>query len=160
MITATRGEQRICATFIGFPAANVRSCGQGITTIAELAAATDDARPDAIGVDTFGWLREQAQVQGGGDDWLIISPQSATAGVFGTPKPHPDDMYFDLEGDPFAAIPTLDYLWAYCDVDGTYHHRWAHSPTRSERHFYGSSTLREREKRGGIGRSTTTTPTK
>lgn len=122
----------------------------GITTIAELAAATDDARPDAIGVDTFGWLREQAQVQGGGDDWLIISPQSATAGVFGTPKPHPDDMYFDLEGDPFAAIPTLDYLWAYCDVDGTYHHRWAHSPDEEREAFlWFLNVLREREKRGG-----------
>ena len=122
----------------------------GIVGIEALAAADDNARPDGIGTETFTWLREQAQVQSGTADWQTISPQPAAAGVFGTPEPHPLDMYFDLEGDPFAATPTLDYLWAYCDVDGSYHYQWAHSPEAEREAFlWFLDRLHEREKQGG-----------
>ncbi|MFA7267132.1 MAG: TM0106 family RecB-like putative nuclease, partial [Candidatus Nanopelagicales bacterium] len=124
--------------------------GDGIDDIAALAASVDDARPDGIGVETFAWLREQAQVQIGDAAWSTISPQPGAAGIFGTPAAHPLDMYFDLEGDPFAATPTLDYLWAYCDVDGSYHYQWAHTPDEEREAFlWFLARLHEREQQGG-----------
>lgn len=122
----------------------------GIADVEALAAAVDDDRPDGIGDETFSWLREQAQVQVGADEWLTISPQPGVAGIFGTPPAHPLDIYFDLEGDPFAATPTLDYLWAYCDADGKYYYRWAHSPQEERDAFlWFLDELHEREKTGG-----------
>ena len=97
---------------------------QGIATIEQLAAAT--AAPVGLAKQTFARLREQAVVQAGAEPFVLIRPQSRNEGLAKVPAPHPGDIYFDLEGDPFAGIPTLDYLWAYCDVSGDYAYRWAH----------------------------------
>lgn len=97
---------------------------QGITTIGQLAAAP--ASPAGLAKQTFARLREQASVQAGVEPFVLIRPQSRNDGLAKVPAPHSGDIYFDLEGDPFAGIPTLDYLWAYCDVAGNYIHRWAH----------------------------------
>ena len=122
----------------------------GIMTITDLAAAGDGERPDGVGVDTFTWLRDQAKVQSGESDWQTISPQPNRSGIFGTPMADPLDIYFDLEGDPFAATPTLDYLWAFCDVNGQYYHRWAHTPDAEREAFtWFIDELHQREERGG-----------
>jgi hypothetical protein len=65
---------------------------------------------------TFGRLVAQAAVQAGTDEFALIRPQLREGGVTTTPEPHALDLYFDLEGDPYAELPTLDCLWAYCDT--------------------------------------------
>jgi predicted RecB family nuclease len=122
---------------------------QRIESISQLAAIAAGHRPDGIGPNTFERLRGQAAVQAGEQQWQIVSPQPRRMGVFGTPPANPLDIYFDLEGDPFAAIPTLDYLWAYCDRDGTYFHVWGHSPAEERAAFiWFVNVLRDREKQG------------
>lgn len=98
---------------------------QGVDTVAQLSDA--EAKPAGMASATFERLREQATVQCGTEPFVLIRPQSRQHGICAVPAPHPDDIYFDLEGDPFAGLPTLDYLWAYCDPQGRYHHRWAHN---------------------------------
>ena len=123
---------------------------RGITTVQALAAASDDDRPADIGLVTFERLRAQAAAQAGSGEFVLVRPQPRRTGIAGTPEQHPLDLYFDLEGDPYAAIPTLDYLWAYCDVDGAYAHRWAHD-AEGERAAFGwfLDELRRREALGG-----------
>lgn len=52
-------------------------------------------------------------------------------GLSRLPAPSPGDLYFDLEGDPFAAEGSLEYLWGWLTPaqDGAaYGCQWAHSP--------------------------------
>ncbi|MGY1722723.1 TM0106 family RecB-like putative nuclease [Blastococcus sp. SYSU DS0533] len=123
---------------------------RGISTVQALAAASGDDRPQDIGVVTFERLRAQAAAQAGADDFVLVRPQPRVTGIAETPEPHPLDVYFDLEGDPYAAIPTLDYLWAYCDVEGAYFHRWAHDVEGEQAAFrWFLDELRRREALGG-----------
>ena len=98
-----------------------------IATIGQLAEATADQRPARMTEGTFERLVAQAKTQSGTASYAVIKPQIEQLGLASTPKPHVLDLYFDLEGDPYAALPTLDYLWAYCDTAGTYAARWAHT---------------------------------
>ena len=123
---------------------------RGITTVQALASASDADRPPDIGPVTFERLRAQAAAQAGEPPFALVTPQPRETGLAGTPAPHPLDLYFDLEGDPYAAIPTLDYLWAYCDVDGAYFHRWAHDVEGERAAFtWFLDELRRREALGG-----------
>ena len=102
----------------------------GLRTVADLAFAPVATKPLEMHAKTFLRLQAQALVQAGNADFGLVRPQDADAGVAATPARHELDMYLDLEGDPFAATPpmsTLDYLWAYCDSDGRYFRRWAHT---------------------------------
>lgn len=121
-----------------------------ITTIAALAVAADHHRPPRMANATYDRLRQQAATQTGPDDFVIIRPQPEATSLVRVPPAHPDDLYFDLEGDPFAAIPTLDYLWAYSDSAGDYHHVWAHSPEQEQAALaWFLDVLRRRETAGG-----------
>lgn len=121
----------------------------GIRTVAQLAAADDAARPEDIGDGAFRRLRAQAAAQVGEAPFALVRPQPRAAGAAGTPAPHPLDLYFDLEGDPYAALPTLDYLWAWYDTDG-YHHRWAHDRDDERAAFlWFLDELHRREALGG-----------
>lgn len=121
----------------------------GIGTVGALAAAEDPHRPERIARPTFARLRDQARVQSGPQPFAVVRPQARSEGLLAVPATDLDDVYFDLEGDPFAAIPTLDYLWAFCDAAGAYEHRWAHSPEAEREAFsWFVSLLLEREARG------------
>jgi uncharacterized protein len=122
----------------------------GITTIADLAIAADHHRPPRMATATYDRLRQQAAAQTGPDDFVIIRPQPQATSLVRVPPAHPGDIYFDLEGDPFAAIPTLDYLWAYSDSAGDYHHVWAHSPEDEQAALaWLLDVFRQREAEGG-----------
>jgi uncharacterized protein len=122
----------------------------GIATIADLAVASDDQRPPRMATPTYDRLRQQAQAQTGADDFVIIRPQPEATSLRRVPPAHPRDIYFDLEGDPFAAIPTLDYLWAYSDAGGEYHHYWAHAPEQEQDALtWFLDILRQRDAEGG-----------
>ena len=122
----------------------------GITTIGDLAAAADDQRPPRMAAATYDRLREQALAQTGSEEFVVIRPQPEATSLLRVPQQHPLDIYFDLEGDPFAAIPTLDYLWAYSDVAGDYHHVWAHTPAEEQVALdWFLDVLQRREVEGG-----------
>jgi predicted RecB family nuclease len=122
----------------------------GIAGMKALASSSDANRPPRMAVETFDRLRAQARVQTGGADCEVIKPQPATGAFADVPAPHPLDIYFDLEGDPYAAQPTLDYLWAFCGPDDGYCHRWAHTPDEEREAFlWFMAELRARESQGG-----------
>lgn len=123
---------------------------RGIDTVASLAEAVDSMRPERMAIPTFDRLRQQAIAQSGPAPYVLIRPQQIDVSLRSIPAPHPLDVYFDLEGDPFAAIPTLDYLWAFSDAAGDYHHEWAHSPEAEQNALrWLLEDLRERERQGG-----------
>jgi uncharacterized protein len=78
-------------------------------------------------------VREQArvQVQGRREDRLVheaLLPIEDGMGLCRLPKPCPDDLFLDLEGDPFVGESGLQYLFGFAFVESgqlRYEKRWA-----------------------------------
>ena len=99
---------------------NTRSLlvANGIKTIDDMAIATDEQRPKLpreVSKETFAKLRDQADIQKRGRDLkkLIFEVRDQTA--FGLlPVASPGDIWFDMEGDPFANDGSgLEYMFGY-----------------------------------------------
>lgn len=122
----------------------------GVHTIQELAALDKSARPQGMATPTFERLRQQAKAQVGTQGYEIVLPQRIDTGLASIPAADPGDVYFDLEGDPYAGLPTLDYLWAYCDVNDQYFSKWAHTPEAEREAFvWFMEDMEERDRAGG-----------
>ena len=122
----------------------------GLTTMSELAASTESARPAGMAATTFDRLRLQARAQVGHAGYELIRPQPIDTGLKSIPATDPGDLYFDLEGDPYAGLPTLDYLWAYSDTNLAYFHRWAHTPQEERAAFaWFMEDMEQRDRAGG-----------
>jgi predicted RecB family nuclease len=104
----------------------------GIDTLAELAAAPDD-REDlgALSPTAYDTLHHQAALQRTTRDTRrptrrLLEP-AAVRGLALLPEPRAGDVFFDLEGDPYATRDGgFEYLWGWWTADG-YEHVWAHS---------------------------------
>ena len=48
-------------------------------------------------------------------DYELLLPIQAERGLAMLPPPSPGDIFFDLEGDPFATDDGLEYLWGVID---------------------------------------------
>lgn len=119
----------------------------GIATIADLAAATDDARPMGMAERTFADLRNQAALQHRQREaireheaqryFYDLRPAAPDAGLALLPQPSPGDVYFDLEGDPlYRADRALEYLWGYYLADeDRYEVIWALDPAQERAAF-------------------------
>jgi hypothetical protein len=46
-------------------------------------------------------------------------------GLASLPQPSSGDLFFDIEGDPYALEDGLDYLFGVLEVDGTFHAFWS-----------------------------------
>ena len=46
-------------------------------------------------------------------------------GLATLPPPSPNDLFFDIEGDPYAFDDGLDYLFGVLETDGTFHSFWS-----------------------------------
>jgi len=116
------------------PVQRKRLRAAGITTIDELAAATD--APEGMSADTFGALRAQARLQigapadaGSPPPYEVVS--AAAIGMM--PRPSRGDLFFDFEGDPLYTEPAegapwgLDYLFGWVDDAEQYSALWAHT---------------------------------
>ena len=122
----------------------------GVTTIGALAALGEAGRPAGMATPTFENLRKQARAQVGTAGYELIRPQPIDTGLASIPAADPGDLYFDLEGDPYAELPTLDYLWAYSDTNGGYFHKWAHTPHAEREAFvWFMEDMEERDRAGG-----------
>jgi predicted RecB family nuclease len=119
----------------------------GLSTIDELANATTADRPATMSVATFTGLRAQATIQVIQDGsrtvddpvgkvaYEVLSPTVLAA----LPDPSPGDVFFDMEGDPFAlAGAGLEYLFGAVTVedgDESFRPFWAHNRTQEKRAF-------------------------
>ncbi|MCY4507389.1 MAG: TM0106 family RecB-like putative nuclease, partial [Acidobacteria bacterium] len=56
-------------------------------------------------------------------------------GLAALPEPSDGDVFFDLEGDIFAADDGLEYLFGVVDRDGNYNSSWALDPASEKRVF-------------------------
>ncbi|WP_462187397.1 MULTISPECIES: TM0106 family RecB-like putative nuclease [unclassified Frankia] len=109
----------------------------GITAVEELAAARDDQRPATMSPATFAGLRLQAELQAAQDATRTADDPVGTVtvrmtgpeGLAALPAPDPGDIYFDMEGDPYALDAAgLEYLFgAVTLADGeVFRAFWAH----------------------------------
>ena len=84
-------------------------------------------------------VREQARIQleGRREDRLKYEllrpehgePYEAERGLASLPPPSSGDLFFDIEGDPYAFEDGLDYLFGVLETDGTFHAFWSRDPS-------------------------------
>jgi uncharacterized protein len=70
-------------------------------------------------------VREQARVQVAGRQrgepvYELLQDVVPGEGLAALPPPSPGDLFFDIEGDPYAFGEGLEYLLGFVDVDGRY----------------------------------------
>lgn len=118
---------------------------QGIETAANLAAMPLPLawKPTRGAAYSYERVREQAriQVEGRAADAMLheLLPVVPGFGLASLPAPSAGDVFFDLEGDPFAGEGGLEYLFGYSftDADGTasYTCDWAFSREEEKANF-------------------------
>jgi uncharacterized protein len=110
-----------------------------ITTLTELAGSEPGGRIAGMGQGTADRIRNQARLQlaqraDGQVRYELLDPEPGR-GLAALPPPSPGDLFFDMEGDPWAGSGGLEYLWGVVEVDGTYHAFWAHDDVAERRAF-------------------------
>ena len=78
----------------------------------------EQARIQLAGRRTGQWLYELLPPEPG-------KPLEPERGLASLPMPSKGDLFFDIEGDPFALDDGLDYLFGVLEVDGTFHAIWS-----------------------------------
>ncbi|WP_424187288.1 TM0106 family RecB-like putative nuclease [Actinokineospora sp. G85] len=109
----------------------------GLDTIDALAEA--DERPGSISAGSFAALRAQAAIQVRQDatgevSYEVVDP----AALAELPAPSPGDVFFDMEGDPYAVGGEgLEYLFGAVTRDGVRQFTpfWAHSRRQERKAF-------------------------
>jgi uncharacterized protein len=110
----------------------------GITSMASLAQTAPKTRIPKLVPETFEKLRHQAALQfrarQTGERHLDLLPPDAEGkrGFARLPRPHPADMFFDMEGDPLeeGGLEYLFGLYYFDDGKPAFKPFWAH--TRAE----------------------------
>ncbi|HVB93425.1 MAG TPA: TM0106 family RecB-like putative nuclease [Acidimicrobiales bacterium] len=116
-----------------------------ISTVAELAAFTDDQVP-GITRSTFHKLRRQAALQVEArahpdtpPPHELLEVNEPGLGLAALPEPSPGDLFFDIEGDPFVGGGGLEYLlgvgWLEADQSFAFRSFWAHTPEEEKASF-------------------------
>ncbi|MFT7838901.1 TM0106 family RecB-like putative nuclease [Saccharothrix sp. BKS2] len=108
----------------------------GLGTIDALAVAGQADRPSTMSAATFAGLRSQAALQvvqdrsrteanpTGEVAFEVVAPEALAT----LPVPDPGDLFFDMEGDPFALDGEgLEYLFGVVDAEGAFTPFWAHN---------------------------------
>jgi predicted RecB family nuclease len=94
--------------------------GAGITTVTELATLPETVpMVDGISAAAMAGLRDQARLQEGSRELdaplYEFLPVAPNLGLAALPEPAPGDLFFDIEGDPFAEEDGLEYLLGVWD---------------------------------------------
>jgi uncharacterized protein len=113
----------------------------GITTLTGLAGSEVGERIPGMGQATADRVRHQARLQlaqrvDGRVRYELLDPEPGR-GLAVLPPPSPGDLFFDMEGDPFAGEAGLEYLFGVVEADGTYHAFWGHDEVAERRAFQG-----------------------
>ncbi|WP_236788177.1 TM0106 family RecB-like putative nuclease [Amycolatopsis sp. GM8] len=109
----------------------------GVATIDNLATAEPGDRPRDMSERTFTALRAQAAIQVRGEvtgevGYEIVDPGPLAA----LPPARPGDVFFDMEGDPYAlGGQGLEYLFGAVDSGAGFTPFWAHSRLAEKRAF-------------------------
>ncbi len=110
---------------------------RGVTTLAQLGTLLLPLVPPLDGSTdrTVERVREQARIQlegrlEGGVKYELLLPEPGQAndperGLASLPVPSPGDLFFDIEGDPYAFEDGLEYLFGVMDDDGRWHAIWS-----------------------------------
>src|SRR5437870_955733 len=121
----------------------------GIKTVTELGATPIDQPIHGINEMALARLRQQArlQVQQRQSDALpfeVLPPLGEHLGFQALPAPTPDDLFFDMEGDPFVGDDGLEYLFGIFEYTlplegestvGVHHTFWGHDPDEEKAAF-------------------------
>ena len=110
---------------------------RGVDTLAELGRLDLPMTPplDGTSLGALTRVREQARIQlegriAGNHRYELLLPGPGAAidperGLATLPPPSPNDLFFDIEGDPYAFDDGLDYLFGILETDGTFHAFWS-----------------------------------
>ncbi len=108
----------------------------GIPTLAALAARRPEQLPDAIGRTSRERLTQQARLQLAervtGVPSYEFLPRELGRGFELLPPPSAGDLFFDIEGDPFAGDAGLEYLWGVLDTAGEFTAFWGCDPAAAD----------------------------
>src|SRR2546426_4346750 len=120
----------------------------GIKTVSELGASPVDQPIHGINEMALARLRQQArlQVQQRQSDTLpfeVLPPLGEHLGFQALPAPTPDDLFFDMEGDPFVGDDGIEYLFGIWETlplngegrEGVHHTFWGHD-SDEEKHAF------------------------
>ncbi|HUG95608.1 MAG TPA: TM0106 family RecB-like putative nuclease [Pleomorphomonadaceae bacterium] len=114
---------------------------RGIDTLEALGTLRLPVSPRLEGTSTAALerVREQARIQLAGrlqeriQYELFVPPSGepipSELGLASLPVPSPGDLFFDIEGDPYAADDGLEYLFGVMDLDGTWQPTWSTDAT-------------------------------
>jgi predicted RecB family nuclease len=113
----------------------------GVDTVRKLSRLTAGATIPKMPVETVSRLRQQARLQvskrdTGKDSWELLDAFPGK-GFARMPKPDARDLFFDMEGDPFAD-DGLEYLFGFAYLDKGEHRFkafWAHSRSEEKQAF-------------------------
>src|SRR5437660_3400671 len=115
----------------------------GIKTVTQLGANPTDQPIQGINEMALARLRQQArlQVQQRQSESLpfeVLPPLGEHLGFQALPRPTPNDLFFDMEGDPFVGDNGLEYLFGILEmVEGSPRHHtfWGHDADEEKRAF-------------------------
>jgi predicted RecB family nuclease len=114
--------------------------GRDVETLETLGELTLPMEPPLEGTSAGALtrVREQARIQlegrrSGPRYELFVrddgQPLDVERGLASLPAPSPGDLFFDIEGDPYAFDDGLDYLFGVLDVDGQFVAIWSRDGT-------------------------------
>ena len=119
-----------------------RLAERGVTTMTALGALDLPAVPrlDGVSAGALARIRDQARVQDqarceGRRIHELVTPVEPDKGLAALPGPSAGDVFFDLEGDPFAADGGLEYLFGAAYRNGRYDADWALDATGEKAAF-------------------------
>ena len=129
----------------------------GIKTVAQLGASSVDQPIPGINEMALARLRQQARLQvvqreTNGLPFEVLPPLGERLGFQALPAPTPDDLFFDMEGDPFVGDNGLEYLFGVLEFNsspteaqislplvgragegvGKHHKFWGHNPAEEK----------------------------
>jgi predicted RecB family nuclease len=98
----------------------------GITTLTQLGQLAPGTLVTGISAPTSERLRDQARLQLSPDpEWEVLQPEPEM-GFALLPESSAGDLFFDIEGNPFwDTTGSLEYLWGFLDLEGSYDALWA-----------------------------------
>src|SRR3954453_16298596 len=97
-----------------------------------------EPRLEGVGEGALFRVHEQARIQLAGRResllrYELLLPSGAEVdvdrGLASLPAPSPGDLFFDIEGDPYAFDDGLDYLFGLLDADDTFDAIWSREET-------------------------------
>jgi uncharacterized protein len=122
----------------------LRLVDQGVSTVVGLAEMDPAVEVDRVGGGVLDRLRSQARLQlrqrDSGEVGYELLPPRPGLGLSLLPEPTPGDLFFDMEGDPFAGEHGLEYLFGVVEVEGgrsKFRAGWGHDATEEKAAFEG-----------------------